>query len=95
MLTFECCFQQLLGLCIKRLDFILLSTRIPHDHPTLAALYWVELMRHLGRRRGDKRGSLRPRVDWPVHGTGALGQSLALGGWLITHQAWLLVENGH
>lgn len=40
MLTFECCLQQLLGLCIKTLDFILLSTRLPHDHPAPAALYW-------------------------------------------------------
>lgn len=40
MLTFECCLQQLLGLCIKRLDFILLSTRLPHDHPAPAAFYW-------------------------------------------------------
>lgn len=39
MLTFECCLQQLLSLCIKRLDFILLSTRLPHDHPAPTALY--------------------------------------------------------
>lgn len=31
VLTFECCLQQLLGLCIKGLDFILLSTGLPHD----------------------------------------------------------------
>lgn len=40
MLTFECGLQQLLGLCIKRLDFILLSARLPHDQPAPAALYW-------------------------------------------------------
>lgn len=39
MLTFECCLQQLLSLRIKRLNFILLSTRIPHDHSAPAALY--------------------------------------------------------
>lgn len=40
MLTFESCLQQLLGLCIKTLDFILLFTRLPHDYPGAAALYW-------------------------------------------------------
>lgn len=40
MLTFECCLQQLLSLCIKRLDFVLLSSRLPHDHPAPAVLYW-------------------------------------------------------
>lgn len=40
MLTFESCLQQLLGLFIKTLDFILLSTRLPHDYPAAAALYW-------------------------------------------------------
>lgn len=41
-LTFECRLQQLLSLCIKRLDFILLSTRIPHDHlaPRSSLLRW-------------------------------------------------------
>lgn len=39
-LTFESCLQQLLGLCIKTLDFILLFTWIPHDCPAAGALYW-------------------------------------------------------
>lgn len=57
MLTFECCLQQLLGLCIERLDFILLSTRLPHGISP-AALYWAGLGTAPGEE-GRGRGGLR------------------------------------
>lgn len=58
MLTFECCLQQLLGLCIERLDFILLSTRLPHGIGP-AALYWAGL----GTAPGEEgRGRGRPQM---------------------------------
>lgn len=57
MLTFECCLQQLLGLCIKRLDFILLSTRLPHDDPAQLLFAGAGLVTAPGEERG--RGGLR------------------------------------
>lgn len=106
MLTFEGCLQQLLCHCVKRLDFILLSPGLPHDHPAAAALSEVGTNDSTwrGETAGEDSGvahgarapsSPGPRQDWPVLETGAPGQSMAFSGWLGARQAWLLVETGH
>lgn len=77
MLTFECCLQQLLGLCIKTLDFILLSTRLPHDHPAPVALYWGGTNDGTWKRRGEGR-RLRCAA-WVLQALGGAGPRLGQG----------------
>lgn len=78
MLTFECCLQQLLGLCIKRLDFILLSTRLPHGHPAPAALYRAGTSDSTweGEAKGEASGVERKAGDPSLQGLGGAGQRL-------------------
>lgn len=103
MLTFECCLQQLLGLCIKGLDFILLSARLPHDHPAPAAFCRGGISDSTWREEGQSRRLQLWSVGlgfpdcrhWPALGTGTPGQSLAFGGWLSAHEDWLPAEPGH
>lgn len=78
MLTFECCLQQLLGLCIKRLDFILLSTRLPHGHLAPAALYRAGTSDSTweGEAKGEASGVERKAGDPSLQGLGGAGQRL-------------------
>lgn len=53
LLTFECCFQQLLSLRVKRLYFILFSACFPHDRlpPTAESGEWMCQWQPLGKEQ--------------------------------------------
>lgn len=90
MLTFECCLQQLLGLCVKRLDFILLSARLPHGHPAPAALYWAGTSDSTwgGEAKEEASGVGCKAGDPSLQALGGAGQRL---GQVLLGSPWPLV----